>query len=130
LPTTNVAGQNSFADALSDVAPTRTQSVLVSLRGRVRGASGATWNAGYRWQPEQTITAVDPFNAGMNAPYLSVMLRQPLGAGNSSPDRLELEFVMQNILAQGYRPIYIVDGQTLYFAQAPRLVTGGLAFSF
>ncbi len=130
LPTTSFAGQNSFADALSDVAPTRTQSVLVSLRGRVRGASGATWNAGYRWQPEQTITAVDPFNAGMNAPYLSVMLRQPLGSGNSSPDRLELEFVMQNILAQGYRPIYIVDGQTLFFAQAPRLVTGGLAFSF
>lgn len=130
LPTTSFAGQNTFADALSDVAPTRTQSVLVSLRGRVRGTSGATWNAGYRWQPEQTITAVDPFNAGMNAPYLSVMLRQPLGSGNSSPDRLELEFVMQNILAQGYRPIYIVDGQTLYFAQAPRLVTGGLAFSF
>ncbi len=130
LPTTSVAGQNSFADALSDVAPTRTQSVLVSLRGRIRGRSGTTWNAGYRWQPEQTITAVDPFNAGMNAPYLSVMLRQPLGSGNSSPDRLELEFVMQNILAQGYRPIYIVDGQTLFFAQAPRLVTGGLAFSF
>jgi hypothetical protein len=129
-PTTNVAAQNSFADALSDVAPTRTQSVLVSLRGRIRGSSGTAWNAGYRWQPEQTITAVDPFNAGMNAPYLSVMLRQPLGSGNSSPDRLELEFVMQNILAQGYRPIYIVDGQTLYFAQAPRLVTGGLAFSF
>jgi hypothetical protein len=130
LPTTSFNGQNTFADALSEVAPTRTQSVLVSLRGRIRGTSGATWNAGYRWQPEQTITAVDPFNAGMNAPYLSVMLRQPLGSGNSSPDRLELEVVMQNILAQGYRPIFFVDGQTLYFAQAPRLVTGGLAFSF
>ncbi len=130
FPTTSFAGQNTFADALSDVAPTRTQSVLVSLKGRIRGTSGATWNAGYRWQPEQTITAVDPFNAGMNAPYLSVMLRQPLGSGNSSPDRLELEVVMQNILAQGYRPIFFVDGQTLYFAQAPRLVTGGLAFSF
>lgn len=130
LPATSIAGQNSFADALSDVAPTRTESVLVSLRGRIRGESGTTWNAGYRWQPEQTITAVDPFSTGMSAPYLSVMLRQPLGSGNSSPDRLELEVVMQNILAQGYRPIYILDGQTLYFAQAPRLVTGGLAFSF
>ena len=130
LPTTSFTGQNTFADALSEVAPTRTQSVLVSLRGRIRGTSGTTWNAGYRWQPEQTVTAVDPFNAGMNAPYLSVMLRQPLGSGNSSPDRLELEVVMQNILAQGYRPIFFVDGQTLYFAQAPRLVTGGLAFSF
>lgn len=130
LPTASYAGQSSFANALSDVAPTRTQSVLVSMHGRIRGASGTAWNAGYRWQPEQTITAVDPFNAGMNAPYLSVMLRQPLGSGNSSPDRLELDFVMQNILAQGYRPIYILDGQTLYFAQAPRLMTGGLAFTF
>jgi hypothetical protein len=66
----------------------------------------------------------------MTAPFLSVMLRQPLGSGNSSPDRLELEVVMQNLLAQGYRPIFFVGGQTLYFAQAPRLVTGGLAFSF
>jgi hypothetical protein len=129
LPSTNFTGQTSFADALADVAPTRTQSVLVSMHGRVMGA-GTTWNAGYRWQPEETITAVDPFNAGMNAPFLSVVLHQPLGSQNSSPDRLELEFMMQNILAQGYRPIYIVDGQTLYFAQAPRLVTGGLAFSF
>jgi hypothetical protein len=129
LPSANFSNQTSFASALADVAPTRTQSVLVSMHGRVMGA-GTTWNAGYRWQPEETITAVDPFNAGMNAPFLSVVLHQPLGSQNSSPDRLELEFVMQNILAQGYRPIYIVDGQTLYFAQAPRLVTGGLAFSF
>ena len=130
LPSTNFAGQTSFANALTDVVPTSTQSVLVSLHGRIRGASGTMWNAGYRWQPEDTITAVDPFNAGMTAPFLSVMLRQPLGSGNSSPDRLELEVVMQNLLAQGYRPIFFVGGQTLYFAQAPRLVTGGLAFSF
>jgi Carboxypeptidase regulatory-like domain len=129
LSSVNFSDQTSFADALSDVAPTRTQSVLVSMHGRMPG-SGTTWDAGYRWQPEETITAVDPFNTGMSAPFLSVVLHQPLGSQNSSPDRLELEFVMQNMLAQGYRPIYIVDGQTLYFAQAPRLVTGGLAFSF
>lgn len=130
LPNTNFTGQDSFSDALTQVVPTRTQSVLVSMHGRLKDGSGTRWNAGYRWQPEATITAVDPFNAGMNAPFLSVMLRQPVGTGNSSPDRLELEFMMQNILAQGYRPIFLVDGQTLYFAQAPRLVTGGLAFSF
>ncbi len=129
LPGTNFSSQPSFTDALTDVATTRTESVLFSVRGRVSGA-GTRWNAGYRWQPEATITAVDPFSAGMNAPFLSVTLRQPLGSANSSPDRLELEFVMQNLLAQGYRPIYVVAGQTLYFAQAPRLITGGLAFSF
>ncbi len=129
LPAANLIGGNSFSDAMANVATTRTQSVLFSMHGRVLGA-GTRWNAGYRWQPEETITAVDPFSTGMSAPFLSVTLRQPLGSANSSPDRLELEFMMQNILAQGYRPIYVVAGQTLYFAQAPRLVTGGLAFSF
>lgn len=119
----------TFADALTAVTTTRTESVLLSMHGHV-AKSGTGWNAGYRWQPEAAITAIDPFNTGLNAPFLSVTIHQPLGALNSSPDKLELEFAMQNILAQGYRPIYVVDGQTLYFAQAPRLVTGGLAFSF
>jgi len=129
LPAANLLGGNSFADAVSGVASTRTESVLFSMHGHVFG-TGTRWNAGYRWQPEETITAVDPFNTGMNAPFLSVTLRQPLSSSNSSLDKLELEFVMQNMLAQGYRPVYVVAGQTLYFAQAPRLVTGGLAFSF
>jgi hypothetical protein len=129
LPAANLLTGTSFTDALAGVATTRTQSVLFSMHGRVPG-SGTQWNAGYRWQPEETVTAVDPFNTGLNAPFLSVTLHQPLGAANSSPDRLELEFVMENLLAQGYRPIYVVAGQTLYLAQAPRLLTGGLAFSF
>jgi hypothetical protein len=125
----NVLAASSFNDALAGVGTTRTQSLLFSMHGRLPG-SDTKWNAGYRWQPEATITAVDPFSTGMNAPFLSVTIHQPLGSSNSSPDRLELEFVMQNMLAQGYRPIYMVAGQTIYFAQAPRLVTGGLAFSF
>lgn len=129
LSAANLTGGNSFADAVQGVATTRTESLLFSMHGRVTG-TGTRWNAGYRWQPERTVTAVDPFNAGMNAPFFSVTLRQPLGASNASPNKLELELVMQNILAQGYRPIYVVAGQTLYFAQAPRLITGGLAFSF
>lgn len=129
LPAANLLPGSSFADAVTGVATARTESVLFSMHGHVFG-TGTRWNAGYRWQPEQTITGVDPFNTGMNAPFLSVTLRQPVGGSNASPDKLELEFVMQNILAQGYRPIYVVGGQTLYLAQAPRLVTGGLAFSF
>ena len=129
LPAGLAAGGPSFTDAVAGVGTTRTESVLFSMHGHVLG-SGTKWNAGYRWQPEAAVTAVDPFNAGMNAPFLSVTLHQPLGSENSSLDKLELELVMQNILAQGYRPFYVVAGQTLYFAQAPRLLTGGLAFSF
>ncbi len=129
LPAARLLGGPTFSDALAGVRTTRTQSVLFSMQGHVPG-SRTRWNAGYRWQPEATISAVDAFNTGLSAPYLSVTLHQPIGFSGSSPDRLELEFAMQNILAQGYRPIYVIDGQTVYFAQAPRLVTGGLAFSF
>ncbi|MEO6828539.1 MAG: hypothetical protein ABI164_01925, partial [Acidobacteriaceae bacterium] len=129
LPAAKLLGADSFTDALAGVGTTRTESVLFSMHGRLPG-SGTRWNAGYRWQPEETITAVDPFSTGMSAPFLSVSLHQPLGNSNASSDRLELEFMMQNMLAQGYRPIYVVAGQTPYFAQAPRLITGGLAFSF
>ena len=129
LPAGTAPGAASFTEALTSVATERTQSVLVSMQGRLPGA-GTKWDAGYRWQPEETITAVDPFNTGMSAPFLSVTIHQPLNSDSSSVDKLELELVMQNILAQGYRPFYVVSGQTLYFAQAPRLLTGGLAFSF
>jgi hypothetical protein len=132
LPATRLLGGPSFNDALTGIETTRTQSVLFSMQGHIPH-SGTRWNAGYRWQPEATISSVDSFNTGLSAPFLSVALHQPLGSGNSSnssTERLELEFVMQNMLAQGYRPIYVVAGQTLFFAQAPRLVTGGLAFSF
>lgn len=129
LPAANLLPRTSFANALAGVGTARSQSVLLSMHGRISGP-GTAWGAGYRWQPEATITAVDPFDTGLNAPFLSVTLHQPVASVNSSLDKLDLEFAMENILAQGYRPIYVVSGQTLYFAQAPRLVTGGLAFSF
>lgn len=129
IPSGDLLSSQVFSQAVAGVAPQRTQSLLVSMRGVLPG-SATRWNAGYRLQPEATITAVDPFNTGMSAPYLSVVLRQPVGPQGDSPDRLELEVVMQNLLAQGYRPVFVVAGQTLYLAQGPRLVTGGLAFSF
>lgn len=132
MPTSALASGvsgSSFTDALASAATTRSESVLVSMHGSLPGAD-TKWKAGYRWQPEATITAVDPFNTGMSAPFFSVELRQPIGSTDSPLDRLALEFVMQNILAQGYRPIYLIAGQTLYLAQGPRLFTGGLAFSF
>jgi hypothetical protein len=130
IPAADLAAASSFAKIVASAAATRAQSVLVSMRGQLPFA-GTKWDAGYRWQPDSTITAVDPFSVGMGSPYFSVVLKQPIGSSADSPlDRLALEFVMQNILAQGYRPVYVIAGKTLYLAQGPRLFTGGLAFSF
>jgi hypothetical protein len=130
IPAGDLLSSPIFSQAVDSVTSQRMQSLLVSMRGVLPGSAATRWQAGYRLQPEASVTAVDPFNTGMSAPYLSVVLRQPVGPQGDSPDRLELEVVMQNLLAQGYRPIYILAGQTLYLAQGPRLVTGGLAFSF
>jgi hypothetical protein len=35
-----------------------------------------------------------------------------------------------NLLAQGYLPFLSADGRTLYLAQSPRAIQGGLSFTF
>jgi hypothetical protein len=46
------------------------------------------------------------------------------------PPGLEATIDVTNLLAQGYRPFLSADGRTLYLAQAPRTIQGGLSFTF
>jgi hypothetical protein len=128
MPVSAVRGSTLNA-ALASIAEGRSQSVFVSMHGKVHG-TGTAWTAGYRWQPTTAVTPVDAFNTGLSNPFLSFSIRQPLSYPDASPDRLVLMLEMQNILAQGYRPLYIIDGKNVYFAQTARALTGGLAFSF
>ncbi len=43
---------------------------------------------------------------------------------------LDATIDVTNLLAQGYRPYLSADGQTVYFAQAPRAIQAGLSFTF
>lgn len=129
MPVTSNASGSSIGAALAGMEAGRAQSVYVSMRGKVSG-TGTAWTAGYRWQPTQALTPVDAFNTGANNPFLSFTIRQPLPYSDASPDRLVLMIEMQNILAQGYSPVYVLDGNGVYFAQTARTLTGGLAFSF
>ena len=102
--------------------------VSASMSGKLKQA-GTQWRASYRWQPTDTVTAVDPFNGELPDPYLSFYLRQPIHC-HMLPYRVEALIDVRNLLAQGYRPFVTQDGSTLYFAQAERSIQGGLSFSF
>jgi outer membrane receptor protein involved in Fe transport len=86
--------------------------------------------ASYRWQPSKVVSAVDPFSSFSDQAFLSFQFRQPIQWGMRLPKGLDATIDVTNLLAEGYRPFLSADGQTLYFAQAPRTIQGGLSFSF
>ncbi len=119
----------SLAELVASLQPRRAQSYSLSLSGTLDG-SGTRWRASYRWQPEDTITAVAPFAPDGDLPYLSLHLRQPLHLRTDGANRLDLLLEVRNLLAQGYRPFLTSDGSLLLFSQDQRGIRAGLALTF
>ena len=119
----------NIASALQGLKAQNTQAGLLSVRGKVRG-SGTEVRASYRWQPDQSVSAVDPYDAMSNQAFLSFFARQQVRMGSWVPAGLEATIEVSNLLAQGYRPFLSQDGHTLYLAQTPRSMQVGLAFNF
>jgi len=113
----------------SDLTPQMAQSATLALKGRVI-RSGTSLRVAYRWEPERLVTAVNPYAPFGDQAYLSCYLRQAIRLGNLLPPGLEATVDVTNLLAEGYRPILSADGHTLFLAQAPRTLQGGLAFTF
>ena len=113
----------------SDLKPRNGQSATIAVRGRVLH-TGTKVRASYRWQPEQFVSAVNPFAAFSDQAYLSFVVRQPVRCGGLLPAGLEATVDVSNLLEQGYRPFLSNDGKTLYLAQTPRTIQAGLAFNF
>jgi len=122
-------GLAEFADALGSLRAENAQSGTVALKGRIK-ATGTKIRTSYRWQPSKFVTAVDPYSSFSDQAFFSLQLRQPLRWGMRLPKGLDAMVDVTNLLAEGYRPFLSADGQTLYFAQAPRTIQGGLSFSF
>ena len=103
-------------------------AVSGALRGQVV-RTGTTFRAQYRWQPRGTLDAVNSYNNAPEQAFLSFMLRQRLWSGR----RLQgMDAVIEatNLLEEGYQPLVGPDGETLFLAQVPRAIQGGLSFSF
>ena len=119
----------ALANASSSLAAEGAQSATIALKGRVV-RTGTTVRAAYRWQPTRLVTAIDPYDAFGDQGYFSCYLRQALRFGRLLPPGLDATVDITNLLAQGYHPFLSADGQTLFLAQSPRTIQGGLAFSF
>jgi hypothetical protein len=122
-------GLEQFAAAMASMRAQNAEAGTVALKGKIKG-SGTRIRTSYRWQPSRLVTAVDPYSAFSDQAFFSLQLRQPIQWGMRLPKGLDATIDVTNLLAQGYRPFLSADGQTLYFAQSPRTVQGGVSFSF
>jgi len=113
----------------SDLKQHSSQAAAIAIKGRVVH-TGTKIRASYRWQPDGTVTAVNPFGPFSDQAYLSFVVRQPVRCGNLLPAGLEATVDVSNLLAEGYKPFLSSDGKTLYLAQTPRAIQAGLAFNF
>jgi len=76
------------------------------------------------------VTAVAPFQPHSDEAFLSFYVRQAVRWGDRLPQGLEATIDVTNLLAEGYQPFLSADGRTLYLAQSPRAIQGGLSFTF
>jgi len=119
----------SLSAALMAMQVERNNAFDLAIESRLP-TTGTHISGSYRWQPSNTVTAVDAYGAYSDHPYLSFYVRQPIRFRGFLPKGIVAMVDVTNLLAQGYRPVLSADGRTLYFAQTPRTVQGGLSFNF
>lgn len=128
-----VIGAAQRAATLTAIArsarPKRAQMYSLSLSGTIEG-TGTRWRASYRWQPEDTVTSIAPYAANAAEPYLNIHLRQPIYRMRDGGRSLDAMLDLRNALAEGSRSYVLTNGSLLVFAQNPRSVGAGLAFTF
>jgi len=122
-------GALTLPTVATDLMPQMSQTITLAVKGRVIH-SGTKVRASYRWQPTRLVSAVNPYGAFGDQAYFSCYLRQAIRLGDLLPAGMEATVDITNLLAQGYRPVVTADGHTIFLAQAPRTLQGGLAFNF
>jgi hypothetical protein len=118
-----------MSQIIAGVHPHRAQTYAITLSGTLDG-TGTRWRASYRWQPDETVTAVAPYEAMAESPFLNLLVRQPIHLTRDGSGGFEALLDVRNLLAQGYSPYILSDGSLLIFAQDQRSVRAGLAFTF
>lgn len=120
---------NDPAELRSMIRMGRRNAATARLAGAIPH-SGTHLTLSYQWSGDQrwamtgnqyTTQALRPM------PGLNVFVRQPI-PGLSR--RVEATAELCNMLAQGYLPLYTVDGQRILLVETPRSLKGGLSFVF
>jgi hypothetical protein len=125
----NAGPATVYADALAGLNARGSATATLAVKGKIP-LTGTRVRASYRWQPSSMVTAVDPYSLFGDQAYLSCMVRQPIHLRGRFPQGLDATIDVTNLLANGYRPFLSADGQTLYFAQTPRTIQGGISLTF
>ena len=121
--------QAEFAQLLAASRARQVQAYSLSFSGTLEGTH-TRWRASYRWQPDDTLTPVSPFEVEALAPYLDLRVCQNVHRSRNGVAGVNAMVEVQNLLAQGYHPFLMSDGSILIFAQEQRAFTGGVAFTF
>ena len=118
-----------LAEIFASAHPRRAQTYTLALSGTLDGTR-TRWSASYRWQPDGTVTEVDPFAENASSPFLNIRVKQPIHITRDGSGGLEALVEVRNLLAEGYRPYILSDGSLLLFADDQRSLRAGLAFTF
>jgi hypothetical protein len=126
----HAAGPIESAEDLSRaIGSGNRQAVTLRASGTVHH-SGTRFVTSYQWANYQSAMPGPQYSTGSARPEpgLNVMLRQPIPSLFGW--RVEASAEVRNILAQGYLPLAMSNGQQLLLVNTPRSFRGGLAFVF
>jgi hypothetical protein len=85
------------------------------------------WISGHRWAMPGNVYSTQALNS---TPGLNIYVRQPIPGLSALPWRMEATADLRNLLAQGYLPLNMANGQQILLVETPRSVRGGLSFIF
>jgi hypothetical protein len=95
--------------------------------------TGTHMIASYQWTNERRAVLPGHLYSTEDVrqlPGMNVYIRQPIPVLGSLPWRIEATADLRNLLAQGYLPLALPNGQQLLLVETPRSFRGGLAFIF
>ncbi len=141
LPATEITAEYAAGEALATRRPAAksgTSPVLAAQHGQVARVAvqttvrrtGTRLRAGYAWQPETLVTAVDSFAADQSGLYLSAHLRQPIHVRGLLPAGTVLSLDGDNLAREGYVTSSPTDAATTVLASTLRTLQAGMVFTF
>jgi hypothetical protein len=95
--------------------------------------TGTHMIASYQWTSERRAVLPGHMYSTQDIrqlPGMNVYVRQPIPGLGMLPWRVEATADLRNLLAQGYLPLAMANGQQLLLVETPRSFRGGLSFIF
>jgi len=130
-PRADELSTENAAELRSLIQASRRNAVTTRGTG-ILAKSGTHFIASYQWMDQRAITPGPIYTTQpiRPEPGLNIYVRQPIPTFFSLPWRMEATADLRNLLAQGYLPISLPNGQQMLLVQTPRSVRGGVNFIF